>query len=415
MKIDIKEIKTFIENTKTPFYIYDSKVIANQYTTLKEKLPDLIDVFFSMKANPNINIIRFLNKLGSGIEIASKGELTAALKMKVDPKRIVFAGPGKSIEGLRLAVENQIYAINVESINELLKIEKICKDLKITQNINLRINPLFSIDDSILQMGGGAMKFGIDEEQIEEHLDILSNLEFAKIKGLHIFAATQILNQDLIGDYFEKVFNLTGKLEKIMGMTFETIDIGSGFGIDYLHNGEVLDVKSLGIKLEEILTSNQEFTTRENFKIILESGRYLLGESGAYVTQVIDRKVSRDKNFVLVKGGINHLLRPALIKQNHYIETFKESDKNGSEIVSIGGQLCTGVDFFAKDIKMPKLEMGDYIAVLDAGAYGYSESMLYFLSHDFPAEYLIVNGDIKKIRKEKNANEIIAEQINLSI
>jgi diaminopimelate decarboxylase len=108
------------------------------------------------------------------------------------------------------------------------------------------------------------------------------------------------------------------------------------------------------------------------------------------------------------------LLRPALIQQNHYIETFKDT-KEVTETFSIGGQLCTGVDFFAKDIEMPKLEMDDYIAILEAGAYGYSESMLYFLSHEFPAEYLIIDGAIKKIRKEKTASEIIAEQINLNI
>ena len=414
MKIDIKEFEDFVKKTKTPFYIYDCKVIKNQYNSLKNKLPNIIDVFFSMKANPNVNIVSYLNRLGSGIEIASIGELKAALKMGVNPKRIVFAGPAKSIEGLTLAIENQIFAINVESINELLKIEKICKNLDLSQNINLRINPLFTVDESILQMGGGAMKFGIDEEQIPDFIDIFNNLEFTKIKGLHIFAATQVLNEALIGDYFEKVFKLTRKLENILKLQFETVDIGSGFGIDYLHNGKVLAIESLGTHLEEILLVNEDFISRDNFKIILESGRYLVGESGAYVTQVIDRKTSRDKNFVLVKGGINHLLRPALIQQNNYIETF-HTDKKVTEIVSIGGQLCTGLDFFAKDIEMSKLEMGDYIAILEAGAYGYSESMLYFLSHDFPAEYLVTDRDIKKIRKEKNSDAIIAEQINLNL
>lgn len=414
MKIDIKKYKDFVEKTKTPFYIYDSQVIKNQYTSLKEKLPNIIDVFFSMKANPNINIVKFLNKLGSGIEIASIGELKASLAMGVDPKRIVFAGPAKSIEGLTLAIKKQIFAINVESINELQKVEKICKELNLTQNVNLRINPLFTVDESILQMGGGAMKFGIDEEQIPNFIKVFNNLEYTKIKGLHIFAATQVLNDALIGEYFEKVFKLTRKLEGLLDTKFETIDVGSGFGIDYLHNGKVLDMDSLGEQLNEILEKNVDFINRQNFKIILESGRYLVGESGAYVTQVIDRKTSREKNFVLVKGGINHLLRPALIKQNHYIEIFKESIET-TETVSIGGQLCTGLDFFAKDIKMPKLEMDDYIAILESGAYGYSESMLYFLSHEFPAEYLIIDGTIEKIREGKNADEIIAEQINLNI
>jgi diaminopimelate decarboxylase len=413
MKINIQKYKNFIMKTVTPFYLYDGEIIENQYDNLEKNLPKSISIFFSMKANPNINFIKLLYNKGAGIEIASRGELIAALKMGVSPKKIVFAGPAKSISGLKLAIEKRILAINVESIIELTKIEKICKELNLTQDVNIRVNPTFKIDDAILQMGGGSMKFGIDQEQLPFLKDKINSMENINVKGMHVFAATQILDENLLSDYFKNAFNLAHKVEKVLDIQFETIDIGSGFGIDYNNKNNDLSIEKLSKLINETFENEKIFFARDNFKVILESGRYLSAESGTYITEVIDIKESRGKEFVLVKGGINHLLRPALINQNHYIETFHES--NNEKVVSIGGQLCTGIDFFAKDVKLPQLFLGDYIAVLDSGAYGYSESMLYFLSHDFPAEYLAYGGKIQKIRKEKTSEMIIEEQINLGL
>lgn len=413
MNFNIEKYQDFIQQTKKPFYLYDGDIIQQKYQLLAENLPSVVDVFFSMKANPNINFIKLLYNQGAGIEIASKGELIAALRMGVHPSRIVFAGPAKSLEGLELAVEKNILAINVESITELKRVEEICQKLNKEQVVNLRVNPKFKIDNAILQMGGGAMKFGIDEEQLSTHLDVFENLSFAKIDGIHVFAATQILEEELLKTYFENVFDLAASIEEKLNLSLQTIDIGSGFGIDYQKNDDTLDMKKLGRMLSEVFENNHRFTNREDFTLILESGRYLAAESGIYVTEVIDYKSSRNKNFALVKGGINHLLRPALIEQAHKIYSFNENDSQ--ERVSIGGQLCTGVDFFAKDLLMNKLSIGDTLCILDTGAYGYTESMLYFLSHDFPAEYLAYKNDIQQIRKAKTAKEVIEEQIDIGL
>ncbi len=168
----------------------------------------------------------------------------------------------------------------------------------------------------------------------------------------------------------------------------------------------------LGNSLKEIFRLNKDIVNRKNFKLILESGRYLSAESGIYVSEVTDIKTSQEKKFILVKGGVNHLLRPALIEQAHKIEILNDSDEK--EIVSIGGQLCTGLDFFVKDSLLKKMQINDIVAILDCGAYGYSESMLYFLSHNFPKEYLIYNKNISQIRKSKNSIDIVNEQIEIN-
>ncbi len=412
MRFPTNKYIEFIKNTKKPFFLYDGEILEKKYKLIKDNFPEEIDVFFSMKANPNINFIKIFKNIGAGLEIASVGELTACLKMGVNPKKIVFAGPAKSIEGLTLAVENSIYSINIESIQELKRVDKIAEKLNKKQVVNLRINPKFKIENSLLQMGGGAMKFGIDEDQLIELKEEMNSFKNIIIDGIHVFAASQILKEELIIEYFENAFKLLRKVENTIGIKVKTIDIGSGFGIDYEKKNNELNMVSIGKNLKDVFNKNRDILDRDNFKVILESGRYLSAESGVYVTEVTDIKTSIDKKFVLVKGGINHLLRPALIKHSHKIEVLNENIEN--DVVSIGGQLCTGLDFFAIDQILPKMEIGDIITILDAGAYGYSESMLYFLSHDFPSEYLAYKTEINMIRKSKNSIDIINEQIELS-
>ncbi|MEA1974930.1 MAG: hypothetical protein U9N10_05125, partial [Bacillota bacterium] len=228
MLFPINKYYKFIEETKKPFFLYDGEILEKKYKLIKNNFPEIIDVFFSMKANPNINFIKIFKNIGAGLEIASIGELTVCLKMGISPKRIVFAGPAKSIEGLTMAIENEIYSINIESVEELKRVNEISKLLNKVQVVNIRVNPKFKIENSLLQMGGGAMKFGIDEEQLINYKDLFLTLENIKIDGIHVFAASQILDENLIVDYFINVFNLVRKLEKNLNFKINTLDIGSG-------------------------------------------------------------------------------------------------------------------------------------------------------------------------------------------
>ena len=412
MKFNIQKHKKFIEKTKKPFYLYDKSILEKKYDLLRTNLDEKINIFYSMKANPNINFVKTFRDKNAGIEIASIGELETCLKLNVNPKKIIFAGPGKSLEELEKAVLVGIKTINIESFNELKKVNKICNKHNKSQDVNIRINPNFKIDNSILQMGGGAMKFGIDFDILEKNIQTLLKYENLNIKGIHVFGATQVLDENLIEKYFKNVFRLFKKIESLLDTKLEILDIGSGFGIDYKKQGNELNMSILGEKINTIFKNQSELYKRENFSIILESGRYLAAESGVYITKVIDKKKSRDKNFAIVKGGINHLLRPALIEQSHYIEILN-SNKNDLEKISIGGQLCTGLDFFVKDEKLPVINIDDTIAIYDTGAYGYSESMLYFLSHSFPKEYMVYKDKYHLIRKSKDHSDFVNNQIEI--
>ena len=412
MKFNIKKHKKFIEETKKPFYLYDKNILEKKYDLLRNNLDEKINIFYSMKANPNINFVKTFKEKNAGIEIASIGELETCLRLNVKPDKIIFAGPGKSFEELEKAVLVGIKTINIESFNELKKVNEICDKHQKVQDVNIRINPNFKVDNSILQMGGGAMKFGIDIDILEKNIHILSKNKNINIKGIHVFGATQVLDENLIEKYFKNVFELFKKVENLLDIKLEILDIGSGFGIDYKKQNNELDMNILGKKINTIFQNQTELYNRKNFSIILESGRYLAAESGVYITKVIDKKKSRNKNFAIVKGGINHLLRPALIEQSHFIEILNSNPDN-LEKISIGGQLCTGIDFFVKDKKLPVTNINDTVAIYDTGAYGYSESMLYFLSHSFPKEYMVKNDKYQLIRKAKDYNQFINNQIEI--
>ncbi len=402
------QIRKFILNSKYPFFIYDLEKIKKNFISLKNALPRNFQIYYSMKANPNVNVVRFLYTLGCGVEVASGGELETATKVGVPPEKIIFAGPGKRDEELFQAIKCGIKVINVESFNELSRVNEIAKSLNCIQDVNIRVNPLFKIEESALQMGGDAQKFGIDFEQMEKLKMLLTNFKNTNLVGIHVFSATQILNQTLIVKNFENTIKIAQAVSALLMKKLTLVDMGSGLGIPYSKNEHEVELGNLKESMQRIIDSTQ---LQNNTSFVIETGRFLVGESGYYVTQVIDKKISRGKTFIICDGGINHLLRTALINTAHPIAVIQRNAREEFETVSIGGSLCTSLDFFAKDVVLPLIEIGDYIVVKNSGAYGYTESMPYFLSHDFADEYLYVKDEIKLIRKGRKIEDMLAEQI----
>ncbi len=399
---DGASLKHIAQEHGVPCYVYSANSIRNSYKKLRDALPDNMKVFYSMKANTNLSVIKILNKLGAGMEIASTGELAACKELNVDPSNIIFAGPGKGDEELREAIDYGIYSINVESLNELKRVNDIAKESEKVQRVNFRINPETELSGDVT-MGGGPMKFGLDEERISEIPIAIKELENVALKGVHVFSATQLLAPEKVLENIRLALRIAKRCETFFEI--EDIDIGTGLGIAYSKDDSEIDISSLRDKIFKLL---EEFGFSEK-NFIMETGRFLVGSSGIYVSEVLDTKESRDKKFVIVRGGINHFLRPALIGKNHEVISIT-SEESETEKVDIGGQLCTSLDFIAKNVELEKVEMGDLVGMLQAGAYGYSESMPLFLSHPLPKEILVDDGKSFVIRESMDAKDFMSKQ-----
>ena len=374
------------EYPDTPLYIYDHKVIKKKIDLLREYLPKAIQIHYAIKANPMPDVVNFIHSLVEGLDVASGKELQVALNSGMDAQEISFAGPGKSISELELSIKSGI-TINLESKTELDRVVELGDQLGITPNVALRINPDFELKTSGMKMSGGPKQFGVDAE-ISTNLikDIQNkNLNFL---GLHIFSGSQNLRSEAIIEAQTKTFALAAKLAEQTDTEFNRLNIGGGFGIPYFPGDEPLDLAPIGLNLDSLM--EQYSGVFGNTSIITELGRYIVGEAGIYFSRIIDKKVSRGSTFLIVNGGLHHHLAASgnfgqVIRKNYPV-TIANKIGLTTEKVSVVGPLCTPLDVLAQDMDLPSAEIGDYVAVFQSGAYGYTASPINFLSHPHPIE-----------------------------
>lgn len=405
LKISGVDFEEAVRQFKTPLYVYDSDIIIQKYRRLREAMPSHVQVYYAVKSNPNLAVIRILAELGCGFDVASIGELTAMKKLGIKGSRIVFTGPGKSDEEITSAIELGIYAFNCESENEILRINDAAKNKKKRIKIGLRINTDYAIQEKIKMIGGTqAKKFGIDEDRIFDVIERVKKLEYVAIVGIHVFNAAQVLDHMELAANTKNILRLAADMTSQKNLDLEYLDIGGGLGIPYAEDENELDVEALG---KEFQVLRSEFRELENAHWIVEPGRYLSGECGVMLTKVIDVKTSRDIRFVITDAGINHFLRPALVQQNHPVFIANKFDRAPARAYRIEGPLCTSLDCIGRDVMLPEPEIGDTLAFFNAGAYGFTESMPYFLSHAIPAEVMIRDGKVTLIRKRMEPSEYI--------
>jgi diaminopimelate decarboxylase len=377
-------ISHYITNYESPLYLYSKRVVTHSYTKLRKSLPSNFEIFYAQKSNPNKNILRHLNSLGVGCDTASLGEMDTALDAGFTADRIMFTGPAKREPELRYAVENNLMSINVESIQELILVNDIAEEYDKVQNILVRINPLYEAGETTRIIGGtGVSKFGIDIEDIDEFFKNLKKTTNVSLKGIHIFNSSQILDWEKIYNNTKNVIDTAIKLSNKYVFEVTHIDLGGGFGIPYSTEENPIDLRRLGDELFKLVDSEEYKGFLDGVDLIYEPGRFLSGHSGIYLFKVLYTKTSRGKNILLTDGGIHHLVRPALIGTGHPVVNItayyeKRETKNN---YMVAGPLCTSLDCFGEEISLPESKQGDILAVLNAGAYGFTESMPLFLSH----------------------------------
>ncbi len=375
----------------TPFFAYDRDLLTERVALLRATLPAGVDLSYAIKANPMPAVVQHLSGLVDSFDVASAGELRTALDTPTPPERVSFAGPGKSPEELAQAVAAGA-TIEMESETEAERVMACGDRLGIRPRVALRINPDFQVKGSGMRLGGGPQQFGIDSEQVPALLRELA-LHDADFLGFHIFAGSQNLNADILCEAQRKTVDLALRLADESPMPVRYLNIGGGFGIPYFDKDRPLDLVAIGQNLESLLVDAIR-PSLPDARVVVELGRYIVGECGIYVTRIVDRKESRGKTFLVVDGGLHHQLAASgnfgqVIRRNYPVTIGNRLDEAPAETVSVVGCLCTPLDLLADQVALPEAEIGDLVVVHQAGAYGLTASPTAFLGHPPPVEVLV--------------------------
>ncbi|HEX6706123.1 MAG TPA: pyridoxal-dependent decarboxylase, exosortase A system-associated [Albitalea sp.] len=375
----------------TPFYAYDRGLLKARVGQLREVLPAGISLHYAMKANPMPAVVDFMAPLVDGLDVASGGELRVALDAGMDPHDISFAGPGKSETELVQAVASGIL-LNVESMRELRLLAPIAQRLGRPARVAIRVNPDFELKSSGMKMGGGPKQFGIDAEQVPAALAEIARLDLA-FEGFHIFSGSQNLRSEAICEAQTKALALAVRLAADAPGPVKTLNLGGGFGIPYFPGEAPLELSPIGEHLAGIVESAGLHLP--GAELVIELGRFLVGEAGVYVARVVDRKVSRGEVFLVTDGGLHHHLAASgnfgqVIRKNYPVEVVTAgSATRQRETASVVGPLCTPLDLLADRMSLDTAEPGDLVVVFQSGAYGATASPARFLSHPAVLEVLV--------------------------
>ncbi|MFC0541240.1 pyridoxal-dependent decarboxylase, exosortase A system-associated [Kutzneria chonburiensis] len=369
----------------TPFFAYDRDRLTARVTELRAALPAEISLSYAVKANPMPAVLHHMSGLVDGFDVASAGELQLAMDTTMPADRISFAGPGKTTAELVQAVAAGV-TVELESITELRRVQDVSSDLGIQARVALRVNPDFAVRGAGMTLGGGAQQFGIDAEQVPSVLAELGDLDFY---GFHVFAGSQNLRADSICEAQRATVELVLRLAAMAPTPVRYVNLGGGFGIPYSARDTALDLAPIGENLAKLVdTSLRQLDAR----VVIELGRYLVGEAGVYVTRVVDRKHSRGTTFLVVDGGLHHQLAASgnfgqKIRRNYPLTV--ATSAAATETVTVVGCLCTPLDLLGDKVELARAEVGDLIAIFQAGAYGLTASPTAFLGHPPPRELLV--------------------------
>jgi diaminopimelate decarboxylase len=398
------------EEFGTPLFVYDGAILRYQLNRLRERLPARIDIYYSVKANPNPTIIARFVGAGTGLEIASGAEFLRARAAGGSAERIVFAGPGKTRAELELVVRQGIGEIHVESDEEL----EILSRLEGEKNVAIRVNPRATAGGGALRMGGQPTPFGFDEERLEEVIERILAEPGLRFRGVHMFVGTQILDADVLVDQWRHAIAMARRAADVAGGPLATVDLGGGLGIPYFSRECALDIHSLGRAAAELFREVDRDPQLKDTRFIIEPGRFLVGPAGVYLCRALSVKHSRGSTFVIVDGGMHHHLAASgnlgqVIKRDFPIVNASRVGAAPRVETVVVGPLCTPLDTIGRKALLPDTKRGDLVAVLQSGAYGLSASPVGFLSHPMPAEILVEDAVPRLIRQRGTFEEPLTQ------
>lgn len=395
-------VKQIADEFGTPIYIYSYNTLLRHFRAYEDAFDSFPHIIcFAMKANSNAAIVRLFAENGGGADVVSGGELFRALKAGVPAKKIVYAGVGKTEQEIMYALKSKILMFNVESEDELIEIDRIAGKMKVKAPIALRINP--DIDPEThpyISTGLRKHKFGIPIEDALEYYRIANGLKNIKVIGIHKHIGSQLTKVSPFVDALKRILLLVDELTR-QGINVSYLDIGGGLGITYRDETPPAPAQ-LARNILPLLKGR-------NLTIILEPGRSLVGNAGILVTKTLYLKKGYEKEFVIVDAGMNDLIRPSIYGAYHHIEPVVKNRRK-KIIADIVGPICESGDFLAKDREIQKVEKGEYLAVMSAGAYGFTMASNYNSRPKAP-EVMVKENKYALIRKRETYNDIIKGEV----
>ena len=395
--IDKIAVEKIVKQFGTPAYCYSYNQLKENILKFQKNFKKINPIIcFAVKANNNTTILREIAKLGLGADVVSKGELMAALKSKINPKKIVFSGVGKTYQEIEFAVKKKVLLINAESKSEIEIILKIARKMNRVIDIGIRLNP--NVDAKTIKeitTGKTSNKFGLTEKEVIALLYHYKKSKYLNIKCLSVHIGSQITSHI---PYF-KMLKAIQKIIDKANFNFEYIDLGGGMGINYGENNQKLNYKKYSNQIDK-------FVKKNNVKIIFEPGRSIIGNAGYLLTKIIYIKKTNRINFVIVDAGMNDLMRPALYKAFHRIIPSIKNRNKVSKWHDFVGPICETTDKFLSIKSYQRLSEGDNIVICDVGAYGKVLSSNYNLRIS-TKEILIKNSKVFRIRKKETLQNII--------
>jgi diaminopimelate decarboxylase len=402
----------------TPLYLYDFDVIEARVRALRSALGPRFTLAYAVKANPSLGILHFLRKFGLSSDVASRGELAAVRRAGWPPSKILSTGPAKSDADLEALVKARLSIIHVEGEWELEQLEKIGRRLKRRVPVGLRLNPPWGIAEKKVIIGGpGAKKFGVDLRTAGKILRVKEKFRHLDICGFQVFNASNVLDARLLVENTRNVLGLALSLSKKYSIALRSVDFGGGFGLPYADRERPLNLGFLRKGLRRVATEARASGLLDSTRLVFEPGRFLVAEAGTYVTRVLGKKRTLGVDYVLVDGGVHHFLRPVLLGTPHRVRLIPEKAGGGTlssspskKSLVLSGPLCTSLDVLHPNANLPMPERGDLLAFENAGAYGYTESMPLFLSHEWPAEVGVRRERLALLRRPPRVAELQARQ-----
>jgi diaminopimelate decarboxylase len=385
----------------TPFYLYSYRSLVRQFKAYNSAFRDLPHLIcYAVKANSNLAILKTFGKMGGGADIVSGGELFRALRAGIPADKMVFAGVGKMRGEIASALRARILMFNVESSQELHLINEVAQSEGVVAPVALRVNPnIDPMTHPYISTGMKQSKFGIDiEEALKGYLEAKS-LPHIKVIGVHQHIGSQLTEVAPFVDALKKIAEFIYQLRS-HGLNISVIDIGGGLGIPYENETPPLP--------SEMAESIVPILKPLGCQVILEPGRSLVGNAGALITRVLYTKTASDKNFVVVDAGMSDLIRPSLYQAYHEIRPVVQSGRTFKK-VDVVGPVCESGDFFAKEREIHEVQPGELMAIMGAGAYGFSMASHYNSRPNIP-EILVNGSDFFVIREREDYEDLVRRE-----